>query len=332
MSIQTASAYGWLSQVPRVPLNSTIDLNGVYCSPAGGRIFHVRGDGTSILAYDDQYGQNTADMNQRLWPSVASVLPYCVASRKDRIIVHPNHTENIASADAWAVVAGLSIVGLGFGATRPTFTFSAADSTLVLDAAGISVQNCRWLCAGPAGTTALTVTAPLSVTGEGCTFEGNYFEVGIDADQLCTAFCNVAAANVGFYANTIRGLAQASTPTSIITLTGADYFKFVGNHCKAALSAAAKGFIANSTTASADVLIQENNFWQWKSDSSACISLAANSVTTGMIVNNRFRVMGDSIQPVVYSGTGVDVALFGNYCDDTANGNGALVVGAGTST
>ena len=331
MSIQTASAYSGLSQVPRVPLNSAIDLGGVYATPAGGRVFHVRGDGSSILAYDDQYGQNTADMNQKLWPSVASVLPYCVASRGDRIFVHPNHTENIASADAWALVAGLQIIGLGQGATRPTFTWTVAGSTLLADVAGLSFQNIRCLCAGPAGTTALTVAAPLTVSGEGTVFSDCYFEIGIDADQLCTDFCNVTAANVGFYNNVIRGLAQAATPTSAITLTGADYFKFIGNHCKAAMSAAAKGFIANSTTASADIVIHDNSFHQWKSDSSACISFAANSVTTGVISNNRFRVMGNSIQPVVYSGTGVDVQLFENYCDDTANGNGALVVGAGTS-
>jgi hypothetical protein len=323
------------AHVPSVPINEALDLNGIYAVPVGGRVFHVRGSSATgkILTYDDQYGENTANMNRKLYATVLEVLPYCVAKRGDKIVVHPNHTESLGSADSWAnLVEGVSIIGLGTGDTRPTFTFTDAASTLLLDQPGVKVVNCRFLCAGPSGTTALTVAAPLTVSGEGTALLGNYFEIGIDADQLCTNFCNVTGANVTFYGNEIRGLAQASTPTSCITLTGANYFKFVGNRCKAALSAAAKGFIANSTTASADVFISDNFFHQWKSDSSACISLAANSVTTGTITRNRFRVMNDaSVQGVVYSGTGVDVQLFENTIVNNTNETGLLNQGTASA-
>lgn len=312
-------------QIPTAVVGQGLEVNGAFVLPAGGRVFYVRGNGTTPTYYDDTFSKFSTREDLYLYPSVASALGQCAAGRGDKIVVLPNHTENLASAAAWTFVANVSIIGLGYGATRPTFTFSAATSTLVVDKAGVTISNCRFLCAGPAGTTALTVAAPFTASGEGVVFHRNYFEIGIDADQLCTAFCNVTASNVAFYDNDIRGLAQTSTPTSCITLTGADYFKFIGNRCKAALSAAAKGFIANSTTASADILVENNQFWQWKSDSSACISLAANSVTTGVIAKNRFRVMDNaSVNGIVTSGTGVDVAEFSNEIVNNANETGVL--------
>lgn len=316
-----------------MPPGLGVETNGTFILPAGGKVFFVRGNGTTATYYDDAWNKLTVkDMNGGLYPSVASALGQCYAGRGDKIVVLPNHIENLATAASWTFVDNVSIIGLGVGATRPTFTFSAAASTLVVNKVGVNISNCRFLCAGPAGTTALTVAAPFTLSGEGATLDNNYFEIGIDADQLCTAFCNVTAANVSFLSNTIRGLAQASTPTSCITLTGADYFRFIGNRCKAALSAAAKGFIANSTTASADVLIHDNTFHQWKSDSSACISFAANSVTTGTISRNRFRVMDNaSVQGVVYSGTGVDVQLFENTIVNNTNETGVLNQGTASA-
>jgi hypothetical protein len=326
MSIQTASAFAGTANIPRLPLNSSVDLNGIIVSPAGGRTFHVRGDGTSILAYDDQYGQNTADMNQRLWPSVASVVPFLVANRGDNIIVHRNHTENFASANSLALPAGTRVFGQGWGNNRPTFTFTTATSTLLLTAAGVVFQNCRFLCAGPAGTTALSVAAPITITGEGCLLVNNFFEIGIDADQLCTDFMTVAGDNCGLFNNKIMSQALTSVNTSIITLgnatAGANGFVAYGNTIKGALSAATTGVIRNlaSTGTSAEILIQENFLQNWKADSSVCISMAANQVTTGVVKWNTFRVSNNaSVQGITYSGTGVDLSMDNNSIQNEVN-------------
>lgn len=330
MSQTLATSWDARANVPRIALNATVDLNGFYVSPVGGRVFHVRGDGTSILAYDDQYGANSIDMNRRLWPSVASVLPLCVANRGDRIIVHQNHTENIATADAWAFVAGMSIVGLGWGATRPKFTFTASNSTLVLDAAGVSIENCQWHCAGPTGTTALTVAAPFTISGEGNVLKSNYFQIGIDADQKCAAFAGVSGDNCIFYNNEISSLAVAAAPTSAIILTGADNFIFESNFCKSAFGNVATGWIANTTTASTNIRIVNNFLHNWLANSTHVINLAANSVTTGFIGGNTCRIEKvDSVAPIGTGGTGVDVTLgdgsMANYCINEANKRGIII-------
>lgn len=328
MATLTATAYDGRSEIPRVTENDTVDFDSVYLTPCGGRTFHVRGDGTSVLAYDDQYGQNTSDMNRRLWPSVASVLPYCVASRGDTILVHPNHTENIASADAWAFVAGLKIIGLGQGATRPTFTFSAAGSTLVADVAGLTIKNCRFLCAGPAGSTALTVAAPFTVSGEGFHFLDNYCQVGIDADQLCTAFFTTTAAadNMVIARNTITASAAAAAITSMFLFVGADGLKFIGNDCKAGFASAATALVDFETTASLNVLVQGNLLHQWTSTSTGGLTCGA-VATTGWILDNEFATEdtgGTGILPIVLNAACL-IRQGRNYCSNEKQTRGVLL-------
>lgn len=66
----------------------------------------------------------------------------CTANQGDVIYVLPSHAETIATASGVDVdVAGITIIGLGEGADRPTFTFSAVDATMTVDAASCVVKN-----------------------------------------------------------------------------------------------------------------------------------------------------------------------------------------------
>ena len=331
------------ANVPRSLLNEAMDLNGVYVVPVGGRVFHVRGSATTgaILTYDDQYGQNTADMNRKLWPSVASVLGYCVANRGDTIIVHKNHTENIASAAALTFVAGLRIVGLGWGATRPTFTFTTATATLTPNVAGVTIQNCRWLCAGPeSGAVALTVAAPFTVTGEGFLFVDNHVDVGYSATQICTTFMTIGAAGACIQGNRIYAVGGAAAAvTNVIVLgtstLGYDGIRIQGNYIKAATGATTTGVIANASSSATgvDIIVEDNYLHNMLASSTKTVSLAGNTVTTGYFRRNVHRIEGAGIAPIAYSGTGVDINIDGtDNCINTANKSGGKVLGAGASS
>ncbi|MCR4340513.1 MAG: hypothetical protein NUW01_11600 [Gemmatimonadaceae bacterium] len=94
----------------------------------------------------------------------------CTASKGDVIYVMPGHVENITAADSIDCdVAGISIIGLGFGALMPTITATAAAGALKIDAANITIKNIK-LVAGFAGgcTKAIDITA----AGDGCTLDG----------------------------------------------------------------------------------------------------------------------------------------------------------------
>lgn len=71
---------------------------------------------------------------------------WALATANDIIMLKPGHAETISNATAatqlWNV-AGVSVIGLGVGAQRPTFTLdTATTSTITVSAANISCQNC----------------------------------------------------------------------------------------------------------------------------------------------------------------------------------------------
>lgn len=74
--------------------------------------------------------------------TIDSAIGACTANRGDTIYVMAGHAETIATATALAAdVAGISIIGLGRGTSRPTLSLSATDSTIAVSAANITFQN-----------------------------------------------------------------------------------------------------------------------------------------------------------------------------------------------
>lgn len=67
----------------------------------------------------------------------------CTASNGDTIMIKPGHAESITAAAGISVdVAGITIVGLGSGSLRPTFTFTTAiTADINIDAANITMVN-----------------------------------------------------------------------------------------------------------------------------------------------------------------------------------------------
>jgi hypothetical protein len=313
-----------------VPPNLGAEVGGSLILPVGGKTFYVRGDGTNATYYDDTWSKLTVrDMQNSLYPSVASALGQCTGGRGDRIIVLPGHTENLAVASAWTFVDNVEIIGLGFGDTRPTFTFTAAASKLTTNKKGVRIANCRFLCAGPSGTTALTVTAPFLISGEGVVFDDNYFQVGIDADQICTTFMTITGANAAFVRNEVEGLAVGAEITDVIVLTGADGVNISDNYMKVTVGAA-QGLIRSLTTASKKVRIERNFIYSWKASSTSCINFTAALANTGIVANNRLRVTTDGGVAHIGVNAAGDLSLYLNYGVNAVNESGLAIGTAST--
>lgn len=89
----------------------------------------------------------------------------CTANKGDVIYVLPGHAETISGADGFdADVAGVKIIGLGWGAQRPTFTFSATASTAAVGAASVTIENLRF----KAGISAVVVGLSIEAAGTDC--------------------------------------------------------------------------------------------------------------------------------------------------------------------
>lgn len=216
----------------------------------------------------------------------------CVSGRGDFIYVLPGHAQNISSSTGWsALVSATNIIGLGFGTNRPTFTFSVSTSQLAVGAAiaNVTIRNCRFLAAGPAGTTAITVAAPFSVAGASFSFIDNEVQMGIDADQLCTdCFSLAATADDATFANNYMWGAAGAVITTAIKTTGAvDRLKLLNNTVTAEVATAATGVLLDlSQAAIADNLIMGNTLANNTASSKFVIKPHATS--TGFVDGNTY--------------------------------------------
>jgi len=74
--------------------------------------------------------------------TIDSAIGACTANRGDTIYVMAGHAETISTAGGiTADVAGISIIGLGRGTSRPTLSLSATGSTIAVSAANVLFQN-----------------------------------------------------------------------------------------------------------------------------------------------------------------------------------------------
>src|ERR1051325_9126450 len=76
----------------------------------------------------------------RVHSSIANALSNCVASRGDVVLVLPGYTETVTAAITVSV-AGVSIIGIGNGALKPTITVNGTIDGFNVTAASVLIDN-----------------------------------------------------------------------------------------------------------------------------------------------------------------------------------------------
>lgn len=143
--------------------------------------------------------------NKGTFDSPFSTIDYaigqCTANRGDIIFVKPGHAENVGAAAAIAAdVAGVAIIGLGTGASRPTLTWTAAAGTVTVTAADVTFSNFRFVNNFADVVTMFSVSG----AGDGLTFENclftdtstilnaiDFITLATGADDLAVINCRV---------------------------------------------------------------------------------------------------------------------------------------------
>lgn len=107
-----------------------------------GKVFWVY-NGTALQAGQRGGSNSNRGTFDSPFSTIAGALTNCTAGRGDIIFVKPGHAETIANATTLVLnVAGVAIVGLGVGSSRPTLTFTtAATANIPVTAANVSVSN-----------------------------------------------------------------------------------------------------------------------------------------------------------------------------------------------
>lgn len=299
------------------------EVAGMVISPNGGQVVFV---GTS--AQQAALGQTGEAIASRVYPTVNAALAQCVSGRGDYVYVLPGYTETVSTADAWSNLGtktAVTVVGLGRGTNRPTFTYSAAGATILMDAANFRIQNCVFYMAGdPASSTALTVAAPITVSAAGCALEDNFMHVGVDADQIVTIAVTTTAAadHFEFKRNNVYG-ATAAECTSVLYLVGADFCQVHDNTIIAGTSSTTVGVVRFITTASVGIDFRRNSFINMKAASIHAVTQMAGVL--GLVTDCMFGILDNAtLAGWVPAGAGDGPQFARCYTANLAGENGAL--------
>lgn len=232
---------------------------GYILVPTGGLVHYVHASGAAAL--DLLPRGMIAPSPGGFYTSVASALGGCRANRGDRIVCLPGHTESLATAASWTWVAGVSVIGTGTGDNRATFTWTAAGSTNVMSAANCAIRNCNLYLAGAhAAGSALTVAAPLTMSGAGCEITDCEIKAGFDADQIVGQGVTITGDRVKWLRNNLFAATAAAPTAAFMDLNAADDFQMEDSTFLAASSGVGVGLVRFVTTASLNVRLARNTY------------------------------------------------------------------------
>lgn len=264
-------------------------------------------------------GFNGSDGNSGLRPdqpllTLAKAITLVRANNDDVIYVFAGHAENISAAAFIAcATAGFSIVGLGNGRLRPTFTWTATAGTWTVTAANVSIQNCVFV-----GEGIDAVTTMFSVTAADCEFVGCEFQIGKTSFvPLLGITITGAIDRFRFLYNFVHGAAVANCTNFIQIAGGGDGHQFIGNHIKGNFSTGL-GCINNITTLCTNIVVRDNVLIN--ATASATKVAVFLTGTTGFIMKNTCGI-GSGAAPFT-----ADAAHWaGNWSAAAVATNGTLV-------
>lgn len=255
--------------------------------------------------------------------TIALALTKTRANKGDRVICLPGHAESISAATTLpATAAGVQIIGLGIGRSRPTLTFDTANTaayTVPVDnvvfanfqivgnflsiaaafvlttAKSFRLQNCR--CADTDGThNFLNI---VKSTGAANTVDGIHLEN-----------------------NSWNGLGTTSVNSFALIADAFDGGRLMGNRVKLARTATAAVLLTQTTGAATDIIMEDNTAisQQVADTGGGFANIGANS--TGLVRNN---LLGDLSTTDLFMTTSVGVTFDSNKKTGVISASGYLL-------
>lgn len=138
---------------------------------ARSNVFYV---GSTVTGAADNANSRTGRDPETPFATLDYAVGRCTASNGDVIYLLPGHTEAVTATNIALDVAGITIIGLGNGRNRPSFTFGATTSTITVSAANIKISNCFFDLTGiDAVVSGFTCDAANDLTFTNCEFLTN---------------------------------------------------------------------------------------------------------------------------------------------------------------
>ncbi len=268
-----------------------------------GEVFWV--NSTTVLAKGGVGGSDGNDGTyRRPFATIDKAINSCTANRGDIIVVMPGYTQTIAAATEIVMdVAGISIVGLGLGGLRPTLTFSATGSNILVSGANSSITNILFESTITNCVSAFTATAtPTDFTIDNCEFRDTSATLG-----FINCFTGVATANAtdgfNFINNRVWGLDATALTTAVEILEVSDRMTLNNNFI---VMPAVNDTPALLTTVGFSVLDLEvayNIVWRPSTSTTGGALMSGTEVHTGMMHHNQVHHLDNSAGIIIELGS-----------------------------
>lgn len=272
---------------------------------------------TGKRLYVDDSGSDAAGYGESPDKPVATLdyaVGLCTADQGDVIFVMPGHAESLAADSAVDIdVAGVTVIGLGWGRNMPTFNATAAAGDLKLAAAGVTIQNLRFT-GGIDATTGIVEVSAADCAILGCEYR--------DVTGQATDIIMTTAAADRLLIDGLRVFgAAAAGGNSAIALVGLDDFELrnffiYGNF--------AVGGVDIRTTAAVRCWIHDGVIWTENAADIGIVDTITGS--TGVIGPNLYLNLQDDAANVTEAITGATFNVFDPvYVCNAANQKALLI-------
>lgn len=308
-------------QLPFNALTAGVDLGGVVVLPPGGNVIYVR---STIPDDFDPPG-----LNQRTATTLAGALASCRASRGDTIVVLPGHSESVTDANMLAnLAAGTKIIGMGWGASMPTFRWTATGSSWAVNKNDILIKGLRLRLEGANG-----VVKAINITGADCMFVNNDVEVASGATAKATIAMEIGSGAIrcGIIGNRFRGTETHNVTDGIKVVGATTPDDLLIAHNRMMFSATAANGLIHITVAAKRVDINRNVLYNTHTASTACIAVDAVAADGVFELNSYGTVNNGTVtsQGATF-GAGALIRSFECYSNDEPVKSGVLTPAAAT--
>lgn len=268
-----------LYQYGGVPVTPNI---AALSGPPTGNLFFVGTGGN-----DNATGANGASPRAPFL-TLAYALTKVTANNGDVIYLMPNQTITVSNATALALsVAGVTIIGLGVGNRRPLFDFTTANTaTILVSAAGITVQNCRFRASFLSIAAAFTVAAGGYFTLIGNKFFDNTSVLNFLNIVQTTGIANTAD-GLTLIGNSWNGLGTTSVNSFVLSANDIDGAVWQSNYVLLARTATAAVFATITAGVLTNLICTGNSaISQQTADTGGGFINVGGTTSTGIVANN----------------------------------------------
>lgn len=257
--------------------------------------------------------------------TVQSALAMCQADAGDVIVCKAGHSETISSATAFPLAtAGVTILGLGTGSKRPTFTLDTANTaTIPVSANNITVTGCRFVANFLSIAACFTLTTATNFEASNNSFVDTSSVLNFLNIIKSTGVANTVD-GLTFNDNFVKNLGVTSNNTTILTANDIEKLTMLRNNLKWAV----QNDVATCIIVTAGVLTNLDCGWNKvyrpnTSTTGGSMISVGGSTSTGWVYNNYVQTLDTSADVIFTTTSGL--GAFENYVTGVVGASGFLI-------